>query len=103
MADTQLRKFQGEIEFRGQAGVSQAVDAGAQEKDAGEWWRKNEEHSDMKPEVKGKRRVNAMTFPNLHVLYKMQVLERNCFKTWVTVAVTSDYGYAMKWCNSKYF
>ncbi len=55
----------------------------------------------MSPQIKGKRRVNAMTFPNLHVLYKMQIFERNCFKEWVTVGVTSDYDYAIKWSKER--
>ncbi len=56
----------------------------------------------MSPEVKGKRRVNAITFRNLHVLYKMQVFERNCFREWVTVAMTTDYDYAILWSKGSH-
>lgn len=47
--------------------------------------------------MKGKRRVVVRQYFNSNALYLLQIYERNCFKAWVTVGITSNAEYAEQW------
>lgn len=47
--------------------------------------------------MKGKRRVLRRTYLNDNPIFLCQIYERNCFKAWVTVKVTTDGEFAYVW------